>query len=418
MLTLKQQLKNNNVNVALFAMLFTFVYGFSQTDPYSLSFVDYSKNYLYQASDSSLTLNFFKKIDALRKGELTKVTIVHYGGSHIQAGTWSDKLISNFQAIQNFNGGGIYAFPFKLAKTNGPHYFASYSTGNWKRFRCATLKEMCLNLGMAGIAAVTNDSSNTFGVKLLKNEHHVKFNSLKIYHNFNSSYKVELAPLNTKSTKQEFKSKGYTLYKFENFIDSVNFELVRVDTNQKDFMLYGFSLESSNPGFYYAGFGVNGAASNSYLRCNLFGEQLETLKPDVVIFSLGVNDTQGKDFSKRTFIEHYDSLISAVRAVSPDCAIILTTTSDNYIKRKMPNKKSLSAQEAMFDLVEKHKASVWDMYAVMGGYKSIYKWQKAGLASSDKVHFNNRGYQVVGQLMYDAIYNSYKNNSQIAKEKQ
>ncbi len=182
-----------------------------------------------------------------------------------------------------------------------------------KRFRCA--KEMCGDLGMAGIAAVTNDSSDTFGVKLLENKHHTKFNSLKLYYNFNPSFQIDLLPLPVKHT-EECMDKGYILFEFDDFIDSVNFSLTKIDTIRKDLMLYGFSLENSKPGFYYAGFGVNGAASNSYLRCNLFGEQLGTIKPDLIIFSLGVNDTQGKDFNKEDYIEHYDSLITLVREAS------------------------------------------------------------------------------------------------------
>lgn len=404
--------KKNKFCTALFVFFFCFN-AISQRDPYSLPFVDYTKVKLYHAKDSSLMMNFFKKIDSLRQGKKDRVTIAHYGGSHIQAGNWSDKLMENFQAIKKFEGGGVYAFPYKLAKTNSPHYFKSYTTGDWKRFRCATLKEMCINLGMAGIAAVTNDSANTFGVKFVENKHHNKFNTLKLYYNFNPSFRIDLLPLPVKSTRTDVKQKGYILFEFEDFIDSVNFSLTKIDTIQKDLMLYGFSLENSKPGFYYAGFGVNGAASNSYLRCNLFGEQLETLKPDLVIFSLGVNDTQGKDFNKEDYIEHYDSLITAVREASPDCAILLTTTTDNYIKRRTSNKRPIKASEAMFELMEKHKASVWDLYGLMGGYKSMYKWYKAGLAAKDKVHFSPRGYYIVGQLMFDAIDKSYRYNSKI-----
>lgn len=377
------------------------------------SFINYNENYLRHSKDSSLTLSFYKKMDDLRSGKRNKVVIAHYGGSHIQAGNWGDKLMLNFQGMGNFEGGGIWAFPYKIAKTNSPHYFKSYTDGKWKRFRCATYKEMCVNLGMAGIAAVTNDSANTFGVKLTKNKHHEKFNTIKVYHNFNESFDFVLAPHISVCSRTDSVEKGFTKFVFDDFIDSVNFILWRKDTIKKDFMLYGFSLENSKPGFYYASFGVNGAASDSYLKCNLFSDQLSTIKPDLVIFSLGVNDTQGKDFTKEDYIENYDSLIAAVRAVSPDCAILLTTTSDNYIRRKTANKRPIKAQDAMFELMEKHKASVWDLYAVMGGYKSIYKWYRVGLASKDKVHFSPKGYQILGQMMFDAIDKSYKANSKL-----
>lgn len=377
------------------------------------TFIHLEENHLHHSKDSSLMLNFYKKVDDLRSGKRNRVTIAHYGGSHIQAGSWGDKLCFNFQAMQNFEGGGIWAFPYKIAKTNSPNYYKSFTDGKWKRFRCATYKEMCVNLGMAGIAAVTNDSANTFGVKLNKNKHHEKFNSIKIYHNFNSSFDFVLAPHISACSRTDSIDKGFTQFVFDDYIDSVNFILWKRDTIRKDFFLYGFSLENSKPGFYYASFGVNGAASNSYLRCNLFDDQLSTVKPDLVIFSLGVNDTQGKDFTKEEYIENYDSLITEVRKASPNCAILLTTTSDNYIKRRTANKRPIKAQDAMFELMEKHKTAIWDLYAVMGGYKSIYKWYKVGLASKDKVHFSPKGYVILGQLMFDAINNSYKANTKL-----
>jgi len=85
--------------------------------------------------------------------------------------------------------------------------------------------------------------------------------------------------------------------------------------------------------------------------------------------------------------------------------------------RRTANKRPIKAEEAMFELMEKHKAAVYDLYAVMGGYKSIYKWQKAGLAAKDKVHFNGRGYSILANLMFDAINRSYKYNSKIKEIK-
>jgi lysophospholipase L1-like esterase len=87
------------------------------------------------------------------------------------------------------------------------------------------------------------------------------------------------------------------------------------------------------------------------------------------------------------------------------------------MNRKTSNKRPIKAQEAMYELMEKHNTAVYDLYAVMGGYKSIYKWQKAGLAAKDKVHFNGRGYSVLANLMFDAINRSYKYNSIIKETK-
>ena len=400
----------------LFTSLFSCVFFFTTTKlkAQQYPFINYTASVLHLSKDSSQFMNFYKKIDELREGKRKKVTVVHFGGSHIQAGFWTEVLMDGFQNIENFKGGGTFIFPFKIVNTNSPHFFKSFTTGKWIRKRNALSKEMCDNLGLAGMAGITNDSTNSFGFKLLQNNHHQTFNSLRVYHNFNPSFEFSIAnQTGTHFVRKDYIAKSYTEFIFETYIDSINFNLVRKDSIIPDFMLRGFSIENSNPGFYYASIGVNGASTSSYLRCQEFVNELSGIPPDLVIFSLGVNDTHDTNFSKQQFSTNYDSLISLIKIASPNCTFLFTTVTDNYMNRKTPNKRPIKAQEAIYELMEKHNAAVYDLYAVMGGYKSIYKWYKAGLAVKDKVHFNGRGYTLLSNLMFDAINKSYMYNSKV-----
>ena len=380
-------------------------------------FINVNQSKLHFSKDSSKMMSFYKKIDELNQGKRKQVNIIHFGGSHLQAGFWTEVLMDGFQSLNKYEGGGTFIFPFKIVKANSPHFFKSFTTGNWKRCRCAISKEMCDNLGVAGVAGITNDSANTFGFNLLANNHHKKFNTLKVYHNFNSSFEFSFSQqMGVYFTRNDYKDKGYSEFKFETLIDSVSFNLVKKNSDSPDFMLRGFSIENSSPGFYYGVMGVNGASTNSFLRCPLFVSELSTIPPDLVIFSLGVNDTHDPNFSKEAFKNRYDSLITLVKKASPNCAIMFTTVTDNYMTRKASNKRPIKAQEAMYELMEKHNACVYDLYAVMGGYKSIYKWYKAGFAAKDKVHFNAKGYKLIGNLMFDAINRSYEYNSSLTKK--
>lgn len=293
--------KNRTIHIIFTCLLSCVLYLVSyQTKAQHYLFINYDQSKLRFGKDSSQFMNFYKKIDELREGKRKKVTVVHFGGSHIQAGFWTEVLMDGFQGIGNFKGGGTFIFPFKIVKTNSPHFFKSFTTGKWIRKRNALSKEMCDNLGMAGMAGITNDSANTFGFSLLKNNHHQKFNSLRVYHNFNPSFEFSIAnQTGLNFVRNDFIKNGYTEFFFESYIDSVNFNLVRKDTIIPDFMLRGFSIENDNPGFYYASIGVNGASTSSYLRCQEFVNELSTIPPDLVIFSLGVNDTHDPNFSKQ-----------------------------------------------------------------------------------------------------------------------
>lgn len=403
----------------LIAVLFACCKVTSQTAASSkYPFIFNNLNHLYFSKDSSSFLRFYKKLDKLRTDKRERVTVVHMGGSHVQGGTWSSTFISDLQREFNTEGGGYFAFPYKLAKTNGQPYVSSFSNGRWKRCR-AVGKEFCLPLGMSALSVTSNDSANYFGLAITKRSTCRKFNIVKVYHNFNPSF--EFAPsssVNPNPERKDYQKEGYTLFKLETAVDSVNFNLLRKDTLQKDFILYGFSLENDlNPGFYLAGLGANGASSSSFLKCANLIPQLETLQADVMIISLGVNDTQSKSFEKEEYIEHYDSLILFAKKANPGVAIILTTTTDNYIRRRTSNKRTVLARDAMFELMEKHDLAVWDLFSIMGGYKSMAKWNRAGLASKDKVHFTPRGYVMLGDMMFDALIKSYNNNSTVTQKK-
>lgn len=380
----------------------------------NLPFVKLDQSKLVFPKDSSRFMDFYKKMDELKQGKRDRVNIVHFGGSHIQAGFWPEVLMNGFQAEGNYEGGGLFIFPFRIVKSNTPSFYRSFGYGKFKRCRCAVSREMCDNLGVSGMAAVTNDSLTTFGFKILETIRPKNFNSVKVYHNFNPSFELGLNHESTlKYTRKDEEKKGYTEFTFETFIDSLNFYTVRKDTLHKDFVLRGFSVENSKPGFYYAAMGVNGAASGSFLRCTELVNELKSIPPDLVIFTLGVNDTHDVNFTKYGFIAKHDSLIAQIKKVSPNCAILFVTTTDNYMTRKASNKRPMKAAEAAYELMEKHKGAVYDLYAVMGGYKSIYKWYKAGLAAKDKVHFNGRGYKLFAGWMWEAIDRSYKYNSKI-----
>jgi lysophospholipase L1-like esterase len=367
-------------------------------------------NHLYFSRDSSAFLPLFNKLRRVRFAENERVRVVHIGGSHVQGGVWSNSFISGFQSEFNTAGGGYFVFPYRMGRTNSPPFSSSFTDGRWKLCRPIG-REFCLPLGMSALSITTNDSACYFGALLAPSATIRDFNNFKLYHNFNASYRFDPALNDTMIVERiENPEEGYTLFRLAAPVDSIVFNLVRKDTIQRDFILYGFGFENDlSGGFFLATLGANGASSNSFQRCAQLIPQLASLNADLVILSLGVNDAQSKGFTKSDYIASYDSLISIVRKAIPGVAIILTTTTDNYIRRRTPNKRSLIAREAMFDLMNKNDVAVWDLFTLMGGYQSMNKWFKAGLASKDKVHFNSRGYSIVGNMMYQALRRTYQN---------
>ncbi|MEZ5014017.1 MAG: GDSL-type esterase/lipase family protein [Chitinophagales bacterium] len=373
----------------------------------TLSYIQTDSSRIEYPGDSSTMMYFFDLIDKMQSGEMQKIRVAHFGGSHIQAGYWTEALADSFQALGGYTGGGAFLFPYRVVKTNGPPFYRTHGDGTWKRCR-AVPSEMCKGLGLCGMGAVTTDTVASFGFVLRPNAHISAFNDIRVYHNFNPSYYFQL-PASFPATyrRMEFPEGGYTEFIFDQPIDTIHFDLHKTAMDNSEFFLRGWSIENNDPGFYFASLGVNGASTYSFLQCTEFNKELATLPPDLVIFSIGVNDSQDDNFQAAGFNARYDSLCANIRAVNPHCAILFCTITDNYIRRKYKNKRSLDVNAEIYKVAEKYGAGVWDLYTVMGGYGSIDKWYRSGLASSDRIHFKSEGYYMVAGMMFSAWHKSY-----------
>ena len=180
------------------------------------------------------------------------------------------------------------------------------------------------------------------------------------------------------------------------------------------FTMTGVISESDYPGIVYTNVGINGARIAHYFEevCPLFEKELAFLKPDLVIFAIGINDANVEKFDDKTFRNNYDILIERIRRVNPNVAFIFETNNDMYRKvrkrRYVQHPVGEQARKAFFQLAEKHKAGVWDKFSLMGGLGSMAKWEKASLAKKDKIHFNMAGYHLLGDMFYKALIDAYQ----------
>ncbi len=404
-------------NVLHIVLILVVLTGFAQHYPHKVPqyyFVNYDENNIKNFGDSSLIENFYDKLDTLifeGKGDLN---IVHFGGSHIQAGVWSREMREQLTGFApGLKTGRGLVFPYNLAKTNNPYdYLTRYSGGSWVSCKNTQKNKHC-DLGLMGYSATTYSASAKFRV-FTKGDKYVKyyFNRVKVFHETDSSsYDVVLQFPDSLVSRRVDTLGGYTEFVFPNNVDTVRLALKKSNLRQNKFKLMGFNLEEDDThGIYYHGIGVNGAAIPSYLRTTQLEKQLTLAKPDLIILSIGINDAYGLHFYKETYKKHYRQLIARIRSVAPNTAILFTTNNDSYYKRRYANKNGILVKEAMEELSAELGASVWDMFTVMGGLNSINTWVKYRLASTDRIHFKREGYVIVGQLMYEALIQSYNNH--------
>ena len=380
-------------------------------------FVNYKENYIRFYDKDASFHTFYKKLHTLLSDRKGKVRIMQIGGSHIQAEIWPDQVRMDFlEFSDSLNGGRGFVFPFKMAKTWNPKNHQISFTGKWESFR-NSVKKHKEKWGVSGITVKTVDSISSFQIRYKHDSlTNYTFNRIKVFHDLDaSSFKISLVSGILKKIIEN-KELGFTEFFLENSQDSLSFEIKKTDNNQTHFNIYGLSLENDDPGIVYTSIGVNGSKTSSYLRNDMFVNQLKTIDPDLVIFCIGINDAYYDSFSPKEYADNYEKLMQWIQLVNPNVEFLFVTNNDSYYKRKYPNKRVFKAREVMINLAKNHHAGLWDLFEIMGGLNSIKYWEEKGYAKADKIHFTDRGYQLIGNLMFQALMNDYDNFIKIEDE--
>jgi lysophospholipase L1-like esterase len=374
------------------------------------AFVDQSANRIIQRGDSSGMEAWHQKLDRLYFTGEGQLNVVHIGGSHIQADMWSQQARHRIQqTAPGIRAGRGFIFPFTMAKTNNPYWYEVKYTGNWTAVRNVT-KADTSTLGLSGISVTTRDTLTHLDVGFRGDQYPgYEFNRIQVLHGRDSSFAVEAwsSDSTVVISRTVDATEGITTFHYDRYVDTLQLRFVKQDSTQARFTLYGITLESDDPGIFYHAIGVNGAATKSYLRCQRFTDHMAVVKPDLVVFSVGINDAHDSEFDPARFKRNYTELIERVRLVAPDAAILLTTNTDSYFKRRVANRNAFKVRDAMLELSVEQGIAVWDVFTVMGGLGSMAQWQSAGLAQKDRIHFNRQGYMLLGDLQVAAIMETY-----------
>ena len=383
---------------------------------------------LYPSGDSTDMERFFQKMDSVIFMGQGNVNIMHIGGSHVQAGVLTQQFRDNLLSISpDLMGGQYFVFPFLAGGTNNPSHFLVRSSGEWSYCRNAVRKETDKRMGLAGAAITTTDPMATVSIVTRAK----KPTALTPDYDFNKvtvigfSETENVVPVVSydgtviRGQYDEWKS-TYT-FQLPVFTDSI---CILFDSVPGEFTLTGVLLENDMPGISVHGVGVNGASVPSYLRCEDFERDLALVRPDLVIFGIGINDAADKDFEVETFKQNYRELIGIFQDVNPDCALLFVTNNDSFKSRRGKKRKRIYevnpngvvVEQAFMELAEEYNAAVWDQFHIMGGLRSMQNWQNEGLAQRDKIHFTKEGYILMGDLLFNALIERYIEHLDANKE--
>lgn len=372
----------------------------------------------HQAFDS-----LYAQISRMQSSGEGNIRIWHIGGSHVQGSYFPDRLRSNFADIQeNTKGEYGFAVPFRMMSPAYDKERFFTVTGDWDAsIASRSYKGMRPRYGITGFGARTSstDASVAFSFKAKGDSTRVA-NGAHIlgYGSDESVYPYVIWGADTLSCGRT--EDGFTV-SLPEYTDSlrIDFHIPKGGS----FILNGIEPLSGKPGFSYYTSGINGASLPSWLeKCGDFGRDIPLASPDLMILGLGINDSACKqvNFNVEVFKNRYRRLIAMVREVSPSCRFLFITNNDSYryAGRGMTyNYNGPTVEKAMFELAAEVNGAVWDLYDIMGGKDSVTRWRNAGLVGKDRLHFTRTGYELLGDLLYNAIAGDY-NSSLAPKEEE
>lgn len=376
------------------------------------SFIRYNLNKLEVPVRNDNWTTLFDKMESIAFHGKGKVSVVHIGGSHVQAGFLTDRLRENFTGmLYGARGERGFVYPFAMAGTNSPHSIKAAWTGKWEGARSSKYSDNML-WGVSGISSTTRDAQASVRIETFDAEMRpYEFSRVRIYNQ--RSENVEIIPDSTVTVTrfEDFPEWSYVEIDFFPVKTELNFRIQRTDSQNSFFTFQGVYLGNDDNGITYNAIGVNGANAMSYTRGDKFQEQLNTLHPDLAVFGIGVNDANVPNgaFNADLYYERLEKMIEAFRKANPDVCFVFITNNDTYFKKRTPNKNIFEVQQVLYRLADKYNGAVYDMFEIMGGLGSIRDWQLADLASADKIHLSRKGYQLQADMMTRALQEAFGN---------
>jgi lysophospholipase L1-like esterase len=319
-------------------------------------------------------------------------TILHIGDSHLQPNNLSG--MTRYQLQKEFgNAGRGLIFPYGLAKTNGPKDFTFTSNTAWTSSWIT--KPTLQAIGLTGISIQSNATSGSIQWATGKD-------TLAYPATFG---KVLYAIQDCQNCVVEVNGVKKTYANQVKFTDTLNFS-ISSDTSMIAFKGCTFTLldlmeYTNTPGIIYHSTGVAGATFKSYNDNPNVEKGLKLLLPDMVVVSLGTNESV-KKWDPIAFEKEVRTFIDRIRANSSASKIVLVLPNENYIKVNGSytyNTRIDAVHAVLLKVAKEQELLTYDQQQAMGGKGCMLQWKQQGLVNDDHIHFLRKGYQKQGVLL-------------------
>jgi lysophospholipase L1-like esterase len=366
-----------------------------------------------QHTNGSLKLfrKFYNKLEHSKENEQL-IRILHYGDSQIEADRISGTLREKLQA--QFGGSGVGIVPIKEVSNARSNAFIDAENWLSNEITSKQYKARLNECGLWGCVFTKNDSGKQAWIQIKANrqapllQRDLRNVKLLCTGGINCFIKANAS----EETISSENTNGFCVQCLKP-LDTA-FSDIRISfTSGKNARLYGIALDGAD-GVTVDNVSLRGSSGIEFTKMDtaLLKKQLLEMNTRMIIMQFGVNVVPNviKDYSY--YQKQFGSQLALFRKMAPDVAILVVGVSDmsrkekgNYVSYPNITKIRNAMKQAAFN----NDCAYWDLYEVMGGANSMPSWvtAKPALANKDYTHFNNRGAEIVGTKLYNALIEDY-----------
>lgn len=353
----------------------------------------------------------------LAMADNTPVSFLQIGDSHIQADVSSQRVRELLQKRYGDGGRGLIT-PLKIAGTNEPVNYIFTTDNTYTSAKLLKLPWMT-DMGFTGVSFSPNSTTFSFtvstAVKSLPEGD--PFNSVTIFSNGRVFVDRVTDEYNERVAFTDSVMDYFTAVKLKTPQTTVTLQAHSFES----VTIFGASLENYGVGLRYHAIGNNGATFSSYNQLMSMGSDVRMLQPDLVILSMGTNEAFGKVSDEEMYSE-INYLIRDIKKHNPGVKILLTTPMECQRGKRVSSRrgrrgrrrtvysKSFSVNsnvKRMRNVILRYANDkgipVYDWYEVAGGDGASTLWIENGLMNKDRIHNTFAGYELQGDLLYNAL---------------
>ncbi len=338
---------------------------------------------------------------SLAKDHKGTFEILHIGDSHIQPNNLSG-ITRLLGQTELGNAGRGLIFPYNLAKTNGPKDYTFKSSIQWRNSWITSPNES--SIGLTGISITSTQSKGDLKWKTGNDSLHYPSELGFISYEFSN---CQSCSINVNGVQKKYKS----LSKIQ---DTIQFKC-NSDSNTVYFEGAALTIldiveRSISTGLLYHSTGVAGATFLTYINNPYFNTELKYFNPDLVIVSLGTNESFLK-WDEKVFRKNTELFVQKIETQCPKAKILIVLPNENYKftqNKWVYNTRIDEIRKTLLEISIEHKLSTYDQQAAMGGKGCLLEWEKNKLVNKDHIHLLKKGYQKQGKLLYQFISNEMK----------